>query len=159
MSSPSDVVVCERGRRRDGETTRGPRAGRHAASLERDPAPHVRLGAIEAIGRLAPVDALEILEPLTRSPNEDIARAAITALGHVEQADALSALEADVRGPASWQRPAAIDALTMRSETRVPEILQWTAAADQDLNVVRAAMDALAKSDWYDPHSRGPKLG
>jgi HEAT repeat protein len=124
------------------------------ATLERDPAPHVRLAAIEAIGRLGPADALQILRPLTRSTNEDIARTAIVALGHVEQPDALAVLEADARGPAVWQRLAAIEALTLRSETRVPEILQWAAAADTDDVVVQAAIDALAK---VGVRERGPQ--
>ena len=114
-------------------------------TLNRDPAAHVRLAAIEAVGRLQPADALQILEPLTRSPNEDIARAAITALGHVGQADALSTLERDVRAPQPWQRLAAIEGLTLRDETPVPQILQWVAAADRDPDVAQAAVDALAR--------------
>jgi len=115
------------------------------ATLESDPAPHVRLAAIEVVGRLEPANALQILEPLTLSTSEDIARAAIAALGHVNQPAAMAALEADVRRPAAWQRLAAIEALIVRTEARVPEILQWVAAADADADVVQAAVDALAK--------------
>jgi len=115
------------------------------ASLEHDPAPHVRLAAIEAIGRLQPADALQTLEPLTRSANEDIARTAVTALGHVAQAGALAAIESNIRGSAVWQRLAAIDALILRNDARVPEILEWVAAADGDSDVVQAAIDALSK--------------
>jgi HEAT repeat protein len=115
------------------------------AALESDPAPHVRLAAIDAVGRLEPVDALRILEPLTRSTSEDIARAAIAALGHVDQPAAMAALEAGVRGPAAWQRLAAIEALILRTEPQVPEILQWVAAADAEADVIQAAVDALAK--------------
>jgi HEAT repeat protein len=114
------------------------------ATLESDPAPHVRLAAIDAVGRLESADALEILEPLTRSATADIARAAITALGHVDRPAAMAALEVNVRGPAVWQRLAAIEALVLRMEARVPEILQWVAAADADADVVQAAIDALA---------------
>jgi HEAT repeat protein len=115
------------------------------ATLESDSAPHVRLAAIDAVGRLQPAHALQILEPLTRSTNEDIARAAIAALGHVDQPAAMAALEADVRGPAVWQRLTAVEALTLRTEPRVPEILQWVAAADADRDVMQAAVDALAR--------------
>ena len=114
-------------------------------TLERDAAAHVRLAAIEAIGRLQPAGALQILEPLTRSSNEDIARAAITALGHVDQPDALAALERDVRAAEPWQRLAAIEGLTLRDETGAPQILQWVAAADSDRDVAQAAVDALAR--------------
>lgn len=115
------------------------------ARLHQDAAPHVRLAAIEVIGRLKPPDALDILEPLTRSLNQDIARAAIGALGHVDEAEALAVLEQLSRARESWQRLVAVDAMTLRGETRVPEILQWVAAADGDSGVVHAAIDALAK--------------
>ena len=115
------------------------------ARLHQDPAPHVRLAAIEVVGRLTPPEALEILEPLARTPNEDIARAAIAALGHVDQADALTVLEQEVRAPSAWRRLAAIDALALRGEARVAQILQWTAAADSDSDVLNAAVHALAR--------------
>jgi HEAT repeat protein len=114
-------------------------------TLERDAAAHVRLAAIEAIGRLQPANALQILEPLTHSPNEDVARAAITALGHVDQAEALAALERGARAGEPWRRLAAIEGLTLRDETRAPQILQWVAAADNDREVAQAAVDALVR--------------
>jgi len=114
-------------------------------ALRQDPAAHVRLAAIDVIGRLTPPEALEILEPLTQSANEDIARAAIGALGHVDRTQALTALEQAVRSPAPWRRLAAVAALTVRRDARVPEILQWVAAADDDPDVVQAAVDALAQ--------------
>jgi HEAT repeat protein len=113
--------------------------------LQDDPAPHVRLAAIEAIGRLKPPQALEILQPLTHSVNEDIARAAIVALGHVDHADALTLVEQEARGPAPWRRFAALEALTNRREKQVAETLQWIAAADQDAAVAAAAVDVLAR--------------
>jgi HEAT repeat protein len=115
------------------------------ARLQHDPAPHVRLAAIEVVGRLKPPTALDILEPLTRSANEDIARAAVSALGHVDGPEALAVLERALRSSAQWLRVAAIEALTVRGEPRVPEILQWIAATDGDPTVVRAAVDALAR--------------
>jgi HEAT repeat protein len=115
------------------------------ASLEGDAAPHVRLAAIEVIGRLNPVDALAVLEPLTRSPNQDIARAAIAALANVRRDDALAILEHYSRAPELWQRLAAVEALGHRHETRVPQILQWVAAVDGAHEVVVVAVDALAR--------------
>jgi HEAT repeat protein len=115
------------------------------ARLEHDAAPHVRLAAIDVIGRLKPPDALGILEPLTRSPNQDIARAAIGALGHVDQSDALAILEDRSRATEPWQRLAAVNAISARGETRVPEILQWVAATDGDSGVVLTAIEALAR--------------
>jgi HEAT repeat protein len=115
------------------------------ARLERDPAPHVRLAAIEVIGRMTPAEALTVLEPLTRSLNEDIARAATAALGNVNRDEALAILEQASRAPEPWKRVAAVDALARRRETRVPQILQWLAAVDRSPEVVSAAVDALAR--------------
>jgi len=115
------------------------------ACLQHDPAPHVRLAAIEVVGRLKPSEALNILEPLLRSGNEDIARAALAALAHVDQPEALATLEQAVRSTAPWQRHAAIDALASRAETTIPRTLQWVAAADGQADVARAAVDALAR--------------
>ena len=115
------------------------------ACLQHDPAPHVRLAAIEVIGRIKPADALEILEPLTRSGNEDIARAAVAALGNVDEPQALAVLEAGVRRLEPWQRLAAIEALAARAEPTIPRTLQWAAAADSHADVARAAIDALTR--------------
>jgi HEAT repeat protein len=115
------------------------------ACLQHDAAPHVRLAAIEVVGRLTPPAAVEILEPLTRSTNKDIARAAVGALGHVDRAEALAVLEHALRAPAIWLRVAAVEALMLREEARVPEILQWMAATDDEPLVVGAAVDALTR--------------
>ena len=119
-----------------------------AAVIERlttDWAPHVRLAAVEAVGRLLGKDALEVLEPLARATNQDIARAAIEALAHVDHPKALAVLEQETRREESWRRVAAIEALAARREATVPQILQWIAAADRNLDVSAAAMDALAR--------------
>lgn len=113
--------------------------------MQRDDAPHVRLAAIEVIGRLKPAQALEILEPLAQSPNADIARAAIAALGHVDNEAALGVLERFARAPEPWQRMTAIDAAARRPEPRVPQMLQWIAAADPNGDVTAAAIEALAR--------------
>lgn len=120
------------------------------ARLEEDPAPHVRLAAIDVIGRMTPAEALTVLEPLTRSANEDIARAATAALGNVNRDEALTILEQASRAPEPWKRLAAVDALARRSEARVPQILQWLAAVDRAPEVVSAAVDALARVGMRD---------
>jgi HEAT repeat protein len=115
------------------------------ATVERDPAPHVRLAAIEVLGRISPSEALAVLEPLTASPNPDIARTAVAALGNVEREEALTILEQHSRAPQLSTRLATVDALARRRETRVPQILQWMAAVDSASEVVLAALDALAR--------------
>jgi HEAT repeat protein len=115
------------------------------ARIEKDPAPHVRLAAIEVIGRISPSQALEVLEPLTTSPNPDIARTAVAALGNVDRDEALTILEQHSRAPELSTRLATVDALARRREARVPQILQWMAAVDRAPEVVSAALDALAR--------------
>jgi HEAT repeat protein len=115
------------------------------ATVEQDPAPHVRLAAIEVIGRISPSQALDVLEPLTASSNADIARTAVAALGNVDREEALTILEQQSRAPELSTRLAAVDALARRRETRVPQILQWMAVVDRAPEVVAAALDALAR--------------
>ena len=114
-------------------------------TVEQDPAPHVRLAAIEVIGRISPTQALAVLEPLTTSPNRDIARVAVTALGNVNGDEALTILEQHSRAAELSTRLATVEAMAQRRETRVPQILQWMAAVDRAPDVVAAALDALAR--------------
>jgi HEAT repeat protein len=113
--------------------------------LRQDPAGHVRLAAIDVIGRLKPAEALDILEPLTRLADEDAARAAIVALGHVDRDEVLPILERSRRAPEPWRRLATIEAMAGRTEPSIPELLQWMAAADAHADVVAAAIDALSR--------------
>jgi HEAT repeat protein len=113
--------------------------------LEHDSAIHVRLAAVEVVGRLAPANASEMLDALTHSPNDDIARAAIAATGHVDEPGSLKVLEREVRAPMAWRRLAALDALSARTDPRLSQILQWVAAADSDADVVNAAFAALVR--------------
>jgi HEAT repeat protein len=112
--------------------------------LREDPAPHVRLAAIDAIARLKPPDAVRVLEPLTASSNDDISRAAITALAHVDQPEALPLLERFLRAPEPWRRHAAIDAVMGVRDGRAPEVLEWAAATEEIPDLANAAVSGLA---------------
>jgi HEAT repeat protein len=114
-------------------------------ALHNDPAPHVRLAAIDVLGRLGPPEAWDVLEPLTRSTDSDIGGAAIRALGHLDRPDVLAALEGFLRGPEPWQRVAAVAAATLRGDARIAQLLQWAAAVDEDDDVVGAAVHGLSK--------------
>ena len=115
------------------------------AAVDTDPAPHVRLAAIEVLGRISPAEALDVLEPLAASANPDVARTAVAALGNIERNEALVILERHSRAPQPSTRLATVDALVRRRETRVPQILQWMAAVDGAAEVVSAALEALAR--------------
>ena len=113
--------------------------------LRNDPAPHVRLAAIDVLGRLKPPEAWDVLEPLARSSDSDLGGAAIRALGHLDRSEVLPTLEGFLRGPEPWQRVAAVAAATSRADARVAQLLQWVAAVDEDEDVVGAAVHGLAK--------------
>jgi HEAT repeat protein len=114
-------------------------------ALRMDPAPHVRLAAIDVLGRLGRAEAWDVLEPLTRSTDSDIASTTIRALGHLDRPDVLPALEAFLRAPEAWRRAAAVSAATVRTEDRVAHLLQWVAAVDEDGDVATSAIDGLAR--------------
>jgi HEAT repeat protein len=114
-------------------------------ALRQDPAPHVRLAAIDVLGRLKAPEAWDVLEPLARSSDSDLGGAAIRALGHLERSEVLPALEGFLRGPEPWRRIAAVAAATIRSDAKVANLLQWVAAVDDDSDVVGAAVHGLAK--------------
>jgi HEAT repeat protein len=113
-------------------------------TLQKDPAPHVRLAAIDVVARLGRSEAWDVLVPLARSSDPDMGSAAIRALGHLERQEVLPALEGFLRAPEPWQRAAAIAAVTLRPDGRVAQLLQWVAAADDHAEVVKSAIDGLA---------------
>lgn len=115
------------------------------ATLREDSAPHVRLAAIDVLGRLGSADAREVLEQLAQCPDSDLGGAAIRALGHLDGEGTLSALESFLRATQPWQRVAAVAAVTLRAEPRIAGLLEWVAAADDDADVVSSAIDGLAK--------------
>ena len=114
-------------------------------ALRMDPAPHVRLAAIDVLGRLGRPEAWDVLEPLTRSADSDIGSAAVRALGRLDRREVLPALETFLRAAEPWQRAAAVSAITARTESRVVHLLQWVAAVDEDADVVTSAIQGLAK--------------
>ncbi len=120
------------------------------AVLERDRAGHVRLAAIDVLGRLDAPDAVPTLQPLTASQDSDIARAAIRALGHTRSDAAKPVLEGLLRAPETWRRLEAVSAIGCRGGGDAASTLQWTAAADADQNVVNAAIAALAAIASHD---------
>ena len=112
--------------------------------LQRDPAGHVRLVAIDVLGRLQPPDIASILDPLSRSAEPDIARSAIRALGHVQDSRAHIALEALARAEEPWRRLEAVGALGERGGLEAISVLEWIAAADEENDIAHAAIGALA---------------
>jgi len=124
-----------------------------AAVLERDPAGHVRLAAIDVLGRLDAPDAVAILEPMTVSPDPDIARAAIRAVGHTKDPQAKPILDRLLRSADTFRRLEAVAAISARDEPDAASTLQWVAAADSNQDVANAALGALGLLSSRDGHN------
>jgi hypothetical protein len=56
-----------------------------------------------------------------------------------------TALEGFLRAAEPWQRAPAVAAVTLRSERRVAQLLQWVAAVDDDADVIGPAIQGLAR--------------
>lgn len=115
------------------------------AELAQTDAPnHVRIAALEALGRIGGVRAVAILAPFIERGESDLAQAAVKALGSIGHPNALPPLQAAVQSHDSTLRVAALRALGKRGGDEVAEALQWVAATDADAEVTQAAIDALA---------------
>ena len=116
-----------------------------ARLAEEDPVHHVRIAAVESLARIGGEQATAVLARLTRSDNVDLASAAIEGLGRMDHTDSLSPLLAALRAGDAVRRRKAAQALGRRGESSVVQALQWTAAAETDADVRKAAVDSLAR--------------
>jgi HEAT repeat protein len=109
-----------------------------------DPAGHVRLAAIDALGRIANPAAIPALAVLAASDDPDRARAALKALGGIDHDDVWPPLEAALRAPDDERRASAVAAIGHLGGPAAIERLEWAAAADASGIVAAAAVHALA---------------
>lgn len=112
--------------------------------VRRDPAGQVRLAAIDVLGRLNAAGATAVLEPLTMLEERDLARAAIRGLGHLDDPAAQPILERLLRAGETWRRLEAVRAVGARGGPKAVPALEWIAAADDDPEIVAAAVGVLA---------------
>ena len=114
-------------------------------TLRDDSAPHVRLAAIDVLGRLRSPEAWR----RTRATRTVSGRRSRQRRDSCARPSRSSRSPAGARGflraPHAWRRVAAVAAITVRSEPRVARVLEWIAAADDDPDVIAAAIDGLAK--------------
>lgn len=110
-----------------------------------DAANHVRIAAIDSLGKLDEPRVITVLASFIQSPDLDLARAALKSLGQIHHADALSPLLEALRLPEAARRIEALQALSLRSTDAAVESIQWVAAADADAAVTQAAIDVLAR--------------
>lgn len=109
-----------------------------------DPAMHVRLAAVESLGRFEGGPIADILLPLAADALPDLAAAALRALGHIHDPRAAAALTAGLRSLDASLRLAAVAGLRASGSVAAVERLAWTAGADDDESVGLAAVEALA---------------
>jgi HEAT repeat protein len=140
-SGDTDTWVRYYAARALGDTGTG--QARLAAMAEHDPAMHVRLAALEALGVAGGSDAAEILLAYASAADADLAAAAIRSLGPSTDARAASALRGALRSPVVSLRLAAVTAFRVRGTGDGVSALQWTAAADADDAIALAAVEAL----------------
>ncbi|HET9468791.1 MAG TPA: HEAT repeat domain-containing protein, partial [Vicinamibacterales bacterium] len=107
-----------------------------------DPAPPVRIAAIEAVGSICGDGALDILSPLI-DEDGDIGLAAIRASGCVRTEQTIETLRGVLRSRDATRRRAAAEAIAACGGSDAIEPLQWTASSDTDPSVVRAALNGL----------------
>jgi HEAT repeat protein len=121
------------------------RAGgaRLLAMADSDPAMHVRIAAIEALGALGGGACVEMLLALAAARDEDLAAAAVRSLGRSTDPRAADVLRGALRASAAAVRLAAVTAFRSRGSDDGVPALQWTAVADADDTIAMAAVEAL----------------
>jgi HEAT repeat protein len=131
---------------------RGLGAHRDASSLgalapiaASDPAPHVRIAALEAIGAIDGPRAVDLLLPHADNPEPSIAAAALASLGRVSDERATAVLGRALRSENPERRRASIAALAQGGTAASVGSLRWAAESDADLAVAAAAIDAIAR--------------
>ena len=110
-----------------------------------DSANHVRIAAMESLGKIGGPRAVAALAPLAESKDPELARAAITGLGLIGHPDALPPLLSALQSSEPSKRLDALTALGVRGGADVVDAIQWVAAKDEAATVVQAAIDTLAR--------------
>ena len=108
-----------------------------------DPAMHVRIAALEAIGAIDGAAALDVLLPYAEDAHADLAAAALRALGRVGGDRATAALKSALRSADPVLRLAAVTGLRAGATADAIDALAWTAGADAEDSVAAGAVEAL----------------
>ncbi len=106
---------------------------------------HVRIAALDALGRIGAERAAAIAASFVESEDLDLGRAAVAALGNIAHPDALPPLIKALRSPDAGLRACAAAALGARGGDEALQHLQVSASADTEPSVFEAAMVALRK--------------
>ncbi len=108
-----------------------------------DPAMHVRIAALEAVGACDGPTAVDALLPVASDRDAELAAAALRSLGRASDPRAEQALREALRSEDAAIRLAAVTGFGAGSSAGAIDALAWTAAADLDDAVAVAAVEAL----------------
>jgi HEAT repeat protein len=124
---------------------------RHAPAVDEltraamdDPAGHVRLAALDALGSIGDPAAIPAIAALSASEDSERAAAALRALGRIDHPDVWPPLKAALRVDEDARRASAAEAIAQAGGRDAIELLEWTAGADGSGTVVAAAIQGLA---------------
>ena len=126
------------GRRRDPGT-----AEALVRLADEDRATPVRIAAVEAVGAIG----TGMAEHLTRwagDPEHEVAAAALQGLGTTAEERTLRPLLDALRSEPAARRKAAVAALAAHGSADAVSALEWTASADSEMEMARAAVEGLA---------------
>jgi HEAT repeat protein len=113
--------------------------------VQTDRSNHVRIAAIEALGRIGGEGAARFVAPLVKSDEPDLVRSAIIALGRISHPDAQPPLLETLHSPDAEVRAEVARALGERRGAEAVEHLRRVASTDAEPLVFEAATDALRR--------------
>lgn len=112
--------------------------------LEKETAEHVRISAIESIGKIGGLKAVSVLSGFIKSKNFDVARTAIAGLGTIRHPDALKLLLSMTHSTDKLIKIETIKALGLIGGPEVINTLKWIAASEEDEDVASEAIESLS---------------
>ena len=132
-----------------------------AALARRDPAPHVRIAAINALGAINPQLAARAAAELIADADDNIAIAAIGVLGAIGRPEGHVLLGRAARSSRPALQRASIKALARRPSVEAVEVLAWAARVDDDGALAPSAIDSLRQigADADHPFAQRAALG
>lgn len=114
-----------------------------AGLARHDPATHVRIAAITALGSVQPALAARAAADLVDCADDELAIAAIQVLGSIQTAEVHALLEGAARSRRPGLQLSAIRAFAMRRSVEAVDVLAWAARVSDTPSMAEEAIDAL----------------
>lgn len=113
--------------------------------IQNDRATHVRLAAIDTLGKLNATQAIPVLSGMLNDPSSDIVQAILYALGMMQSGEAMSILLRLLDRPEFMDRIAVIKAISHFNAEEVIDRLFLISAAGSDNAITDAALEGLSR--------------